>query len=76
MCCDVCLIDQCTVQATSCDIGLVEQCAVKAISCDICLVGLCTVQAVCCDVLLPSDSLADLKQCESIRNLWVGCECH
>ena len=57
-------------------VSYVEQCTVKAVSCEVGLVGQCAVKAVSCDVLLPSDSLADLEQCESIWNLSVGCECH
>ena len=49
---------------------------VKAVSCEVGLVGQCAVKAVSWDVLLPSDSLADLEQCESIWNFSVGCECH
>ena len=62
-------IDHCTVNAMS-SLADLEQSTVKSVSCDVDLVEQC-IKAVSYDMLLPSDSLADLEQCESIFNLFL-----
>ena len=59
-------IEHRTVNAV-CSLADLEQSTVKSVSCDIDLVEQC-IKAVSSDMLLPSDSLADLEQCESIFN--------
>ena len=59
-------IEHCTVNAVS-SLADLEQSTVKSVSCDVDLVKQC-IKAASYGMLLPSDSLADLEQCENIFN--------